>query len=100
MTDKLFEEGKVDFNAYYDIFVYATADGYKVSDKATARLYRVKTDGQLDNTATGIAAKSMRASWYRPTTDSCVSAVSTRMSPYRSTLSMASCSVQCARRTA
>lgn len=57
--DALDEDGKVDLLAYYDISAYAFADGYKVSDKATARLYWVKTNGTLD-TSTGIQAKSMR----------------------------------------
>ena len=57
--DALDEDGKVDLSAYYDISAYAFADGYKVSDKATARLYWVKTNGSLD-TSTGIQAKSMR----------------------------------------
>jgi len=57
--DALDEDGKVDLSAYYDISVYASADGYKVSDRATARLYWVKTNGSLD-TSTGIQAKSMR----------------------------------------
>ena len=46
-SDKLNEDGNVDLAACYDISVYATADGYKASDKATAKLYWVKTDGNL-----------------------------------------------------
>lgn len=46
-SDKLNEDGKVDLAACYDISVYATADGYKASDKATAKLYWVKADGNL-----------------------------------------------------
>lgn len=58
-ADSLNENGDITLAAYYDISVYATADGYKASDKATARLYWVKANGTLD-TATNIAAKSMR----------------------------------------
>lgn len=46
-SDKLNEDGKVDLAACYDISVYATADGYKASDKAAAKLYWVKADGNL-----------------------------------------------------
>ena len=46
-NDKFDEEGSVDLAACYDIAVYATADGYKPSDKATAKLYWVKADGSL-----------------------------------------------------
>lgn len=46
-SDKLNEDGNVDLAACYDISVYATADGYKASDKATAKLYWVKADGNL-----------------------------------------------------
>lgn len=46
-SDKLYEDGDVRLAAYYDISVYATADGYKPSDKATAKLYWVKADGNL-----------------------------------------------------
>lgn len=46
-SDKLNEDGNVDLAACYDISVYATANGYKASDKATAKLYWVKADGNL-----------------------------------------------------
>ena len=46
-NDKFDEEGSVDLAACYDIAVYATADGYKPSDKTTAKLYWVKADGSL-----------------------------------------------------
>jgi hypothetical protein len=46
-SDKLNEDGNVDLAACYDISVYATADGYKASDKATAKHYWVKADGNL-----------------------------------------------------
>lgn len=46
-NDKFNEEGCVDLAACYDISVYATADGYKPSDKTTAKLYWVKADGSL-----------------------------------------------------
>ena len=46
-SDKLNENGGVGLAACYDIAVYATADGYKPSSKATAKLYWVKADGSL-----------------------------------------------------
>ena len=57
-NDKFDEEGSVDLAACYDIAVYATADGYKPSDKATAKLYWVKADGSL--TTDNINAAKMR----------------------------------------
>ena len=57
-NDKFDEEGSVDLAACYDIAVYATADGYKPSDKATAKLYWVKADGNL--TTDNINAAKMR----------------------------------------
>ena len=57
-SDKLNEDGNVDLAACYDISVYATADGYKASDKATAKLYWVKADGNL--TTDNINAAKMR----------------------------------------
>ena len=41
------KEGKVTLSAAYKISVYATADGYKVSDKAEATLYWINAN--LDN---------------------------------------------------
>jgi len=41
------KEGKVTLSAAYNISVYATADGYKASDKAEATLYWI--DANLDN---------------------------------------------------
>lgn len=46
-TDALSEEGKVSLSAAYKISVYATADGYKASDKAEATLYWINAN--LDN---------------------------------------------------
>jgi len=46
-SNKLYEDGDVSLDACYDISVYATADGYKASDMATAKLYWVKADGSL-----------------------------------------------------
>lgn len=57
-SDKLNENGSVGLTACYDISVYATADGYKPSDKATAKLYWVKVDGSL--TTDNINAAKMR----------------------------------------
>ena len=46
-SDALSENGEVSLSAAYNISVYATADGYKVSDKAEATLYWVNAN--LDN---------------------------------------------------
>ena len=46
-SDALSENGEVSLSAAYNIFVYATADGYKASDKAEATLYWI--DANLDN---------------------------------------------------
>ena len=46
-SDALSENGEVSLSAAYHISVYATADGYKASDKAAATLYWI--DANLDN---------------------------------------------------
>ena len=46
-TDALSEDGNVFLSAAYDISVYATADGYKASDKTEATLYWINAN--LDN---------------------------------------------------
>ena len=46
-SDAYSKEGKVTLSAAYNISVYATADGYKASDKAEATLYWVNAN--LDN---------------------------------------------------
>ena len=46
-SDALSENGEVSLSAAYNISVYATADGYKASDKAEATLYWVNAN--LDN---------------------------------------------------
>ena len=46
-SDALSENGEVSLSAAYNISVYATADGYKASDKAEATLYWINTN--LDN---------------------------------------------------
>lgn len=43
-TDALSEDGNVFLSAAYDISVYATADGYKTSEKAKATLYWVNAN--------------------------------------------------------
>ena len=43
-TDALSEDGNVTLSAAYDISVYATADGYKTSEKAKATLYWVNAN--------------------------------------------------------
>ena len=45
-SDALSENGDVSLSAAYNIYVYATADGYKASDKAKATLYWI--DANLD----------------------------------------------------
>ena len=47
-TDKYNTEGQVQQNGKLDISVYATADGYKASDKATATLYWLNAEGGDD----------------------------------------------------
>ena len=44
VTDALSEDGNVTLSAAYDISVYATADGYKTSEKAKATLYWVNAN--------------------------------------------------------
>lgn len=46
-SDALNENGEVSLSAAYNISVYATADGYKASDKAEATLYWINAN--LDN---------------------------------------------------
>ena len=46
-TDALSEDGNVFLSAAYEISVYATADGYKASDKTEATLYWINAN--LDN---------------------------------------------------
>ena len=43
-SDALSENGEVSLSAAYNISVYATADGYKVSDKAEATLYWINAN--------------------------------------------------------
>lgn len=47
-TDKYNTDGKVLLNGKLDISVYATADGYKASDKETATLYWLNAEGGDD----------------------------------------------------
>lgn len=47
-TDKYNTDGQVQLNGKLDISVYATADGYKASDKATATLYWLNAEGGDD----------------------------------------------------
>ncbi len=44
MTDKYIEDGVMDLSATYNISVYATAEGYKPSEKATATLYWINAN--------------------------------------------------------
>lgn len=46
-TNEAIDNGIVDLAACYNIEVYATADGYRASDNATATLYWVKDDGKI-----------------------------------------------------
>ena len=51
-SDAYSQDGIVKLSAAYNISAYATADGYKASDKATATLYWVEAN--LQNTTTNI----------------------------------------------
>ena len=60
-NDALSEDGKVQLTAAYNITAYATADGYKQSEKATATLYWLKSNATLeDGTSTNINQAKMR----------------------------------------
>ena len=55
-SDAYSKEGKVTLSAAYNISVYATADGYKASDKAEATLYWINAN--LDNSTNINMAKT------------------------------------------
>ena len=57
-SDAYSQNGIVTFSAAYNISTYATADGYKASDKATATLYWVEAN--LQNTPTNINQATTR----------------------------------------
>ena len=57
-SDAYSQDGIVKFSAAYNISTYATADGYKASDKATATLYWVEAN--LQNTPTNINQTATR----------------------------------------
>lgn len=57
-SDTYSKDGIVKLSAAYNISAYATADGYKPSDKATATLYWVKAN--LQNTTTNINQTATR----------------------------------------
>lgn len=57
-SDTYSKDGIVKLYAAYNISVYATADGYKASDKATATLYWVKAN--LQNNTTNINQTATR----------------------------------------
>ena len=57
-SDAYSQDGIVKLSAAYNISVYATADGYKASDKATATLYWVEAN--LQNTPTNINQTATR----------------------------------------
>lgn len=46
-TNEAIDNGIVDLAACYNIEVYATAEGYRASDNATATLFWVKDDGKI-----------------------------------------------------
>lgn len=59
--DALSEDGKVLLAASYNISAYATADGYKPSDKANVTLYWLKSNATLDDgTSTNITQAKTR----------------------------------------
>ena len=57
-SDAYSKDGIVKLSAAYNISAYATADGYKASDKATATLYWVEAN--LQNTTTNINQTATR----------------------------------------
>ena len=57
-SDAYSQDGIVKLSAAYNISAYATADGYKASDKATATLYWVEAN--LQNTLTNINQTATR----------------------------------------
>ena len=57
-SDTYSKDGVVKLSAAYNISAYATADGYKASDKATATLYWVEAN--LQNTPTNINQTATR----------------------------------------
>ena len=57
-SDAYSQDGIVKLSAAYNISAYATADGYKASDKATATLYWVEAN--LQNTPTNINQTATR----------------------------------------
>ena len=57
-SDAYCQDGTVKLSAAYNISVYATADGYKASDKATATLYWVEAN--LQNNPTNINQTATR----------------------------------------
>ena len=57
-SDTYSKDGIVKLSAAYNISAYATADGYKASDKATATLYWVEAN--LQNTTTNINQTATR----------------------------------------
>ena len=57
-SDAYSQDGIVKLSAAYNISVYATADGYKASDKATATLYWVEAN--LQNNPTNINQTATR----------------------------------------
>ena len=57
-SDAYSQDGIVKLSAAYNISAYATADGYKASDKATATLYWVEAN--LQNTTTNINQTATR----------------------------------------
>ena len=58
VSDTYSKDGIVKLSAAYNISAYATADGYKASDKATATLYWVEAN--LQNTTTNINQTATR----------------------------------------
>ena len=85
-SDKYNEDGCVNLAACYDISVYATADGYKPSDKATAKLYWVKADGSLTTTTSTLPRCAVW--WLLPravSSPSAVSAIARRLNSMLST---------------
>ena len=61
-SDALSENGEVSLSAAYNISVYATADGYKASDKAEATLYWIDANSDIGTNINMVKTRGVVAS--------------------------------------